>query len=270
MNVTMPTSAVTGFEAIAIIPVYNHPSTVGAMVQGVLQAGLPCLLVDDGSDAHCARVLDGLVQHYAGQVAAVAGLPRVQLLRLKANEGKGGAMMAGLRHALGQGFSHALQIDADGQHAVADIAKFVQQARQHPMAMICGVPIYDASVPKKRLYGRYATHVWVWINTLSLAIADSMCGFRAYPLAATIAMLDRESVGLRMDFDIEIIVRLHWAGVPVRNLPTRVTYPLDGVSHFDLWRDNLRISKMHARLFFGMLWRAPRLLARRLAAMVRG
>jgi hypothetical protein len=66
-----------------------------------------------------------------------------------------------------------------------------------------------------------------------------------------------------MDFDTEIIVRLHWTGVPVRNRPTRVTYPEDGVSHFDLWRDNLRISAMHARLFFGMLRRLPRLLARK-------
>ena len=140
----------------------------------------------------------------------------------------------------------------------------VRLLQHHPRAIVNGRPLYDDSVPTGRLVGRYATHVWVWINTLSLAIADSMCGFRAYPLAATIAMLDRESVGLRMDFDIEIIVRLHWAGVPVRNLPTRVTYPLDGVSHFDLWRDNLRISKMHARLFFGMLWRSPRLLARRM------
>ena len=124
--------------------------------------------------------------------------------------------------------------------------------------------MYDDSVPKGRLVGRYATHIWVWINTLSLDISDSMCGFRMYPLAATLAMLDRNHVGQRMDFDVEVIVRLHWAGVPIRNLPTQVRYPLDGVSHFDLWRDNVRISRMHARLFFGMLPRAPRLLARRL------
>ena len=170
---------------------------------------------------------------------------------------------AGLRD-VADGCSHALQIDADGQHDADDVPRFLAEAQAHPDAVVNGRPVYDESVPKGRLVGRYATHVWVWINTLSFDIADSMCGFRAYPLAATIAMLDRESVGLRMDFDIEIIVRLHWAGVPVRNLPTRVTYPLDGVSHFDLWRDNLRISKMHARLFFGMLWRAPRLLLRRI------
>ena len=81
---------------------------------------------------------------------------------------------------------------------------------------------------------------------------------------ATLALLEREPVGTRMDFDIEIIVRLHWSGVPIRTVPTRVTYPMDGVSHFRLWRDNARISAMHTRLFFGMLHRLPRLLARRM------
>ena len=117
-------------------------------------------------------------------------------------------------------------------------------------------------MPKGRLYGRYLTHVWVWINTLSLAIKDSMCGFRVYPLVRTLAAIV-PSIGKRMDFDPEIAVRLVWAGTQVVNLPTRVTYPADGVSHFDVWRDNLRISAMHTRLFFGMLWRLPGLLWRR-------
>ena len=177
--------------------------------------------------------------------------------------------MAGMRQAATLGASHILQIDADGQHDTHDEPRFLAESAAHPDAVINGRPVYDESVPLGRLVGRYATHVWVWINTLSLDIADSMCGFRVYPLAATLALLDRESVGTRMDFDIEIIVRLHWAGVPIRTVPTRVTYPMDGVSHFRLWRDNARISAMHTRLFFGMLWRLPRLLVRRVRKAVR-
>ena len=243
------------FRPWIVEPVFDHEHAIGTTVAQLLPHGVPILLVDDGSRESCACVLRDIATKHAG---------RVQLLRLAENGGKGAAVIAGMREAAAHGGSHVLQIDADGQHDAADVPRFLAEARAHPRAIVNGRPLYDDSVPTGRLVGRYATHVWVWINTLSLAIADSMCGFRAYPLAATIAMLDRESVGLRMDFDIEIIVRLHWAGVPVRNLPTRVTYPLDGVSHFDLWRDNLRISKMHARLFFGMLWRAPRLLLRRI------
>jgi hypothetical protein len=103
----------------------------------------------------------------------------------------------------------------------------------------------------------------VWINTLSLAIRDSMCGFRVYPLAAVVDLINRTRLGTRMDFDCEVLVRLHWRGVAIVNVPTRVTYPQDGVSHFRAWLDNVLISRMHAQLFLGMLWRAPGLLLRR-------
>ena len=250
----------TVFQPWIVVPVYDHEHAIVVTVAQLLAHGVPILLVDDGSRESCAHVLRALAADHPG---------RVRLLRLPRNGGKGAAVIAGLREAASHGASHALQIDADGQHDAGDVPRFQAEAAAYPRAIINGRPVYDESVPLGRLVGRYATHVWVWINTLSLQIADSMCGFRVYPLAATIALLDRERVGLRMDFDIEVIVRLHWAGLEVRNLPTRVTYPLDGVSHFRLWQDNVRISKMHARLFFGMLWRMPRLLARRLSPEVR-
>ena len=250
----------SAFQPWVVVPVYDHEHAIGTTLDRLLPHGVPVLLVDDGSVASCAAVLRELASRHAGQVS---------LLRLEQNGGKGAAVIAGMRQAAVLGASHVLQIDADGQHDTADVPRFLAEAAAHPDAVINGRPLYDESVPTGRLVGRYATHVWVWINTLSLDIADSMCGFRAYPLAATLALLDREYVGRRMDFDIEIIVRLHWAGVPIRTVPTRVTYPLDGVSHFRLWRDNARISAMHARLFFGMLWRAPRLLLRRVRGAAR-
>ncbi len=240
------------FDAVVVIPVYNHGVPAVRMVKAVRQLGLPCILVDDGSEAQCAAML---------AIAAVQ--PGVRLLRLHANQGKGGAVMAGLRAALQQGHTHAVQIDADGQHDVRDIPAFLDLARANPGAVICGNPVYDASVPRSRLIARYATHVWVWINTLSLDIRDSMCGFRVYPLAPVVSLIDSVHIGQRMDFDTEVLVRLHWRGVAVFNRPTRVTYPRDGVSHFRLWRDNVLISRMHARLFFGMVLRLPWLLWRR-------
>ena len=243
------------FDPVAVVPVYNHPATIGAVTRHVLAHGLRCILVDDGSEPGCAQVLDKLAAAHA----------RVTLVRLPVNQGKGAAMAAGFRAAAAAGHTHALQIDADGQHACADIPKFLQRARQHPDAVIAGCPVYDASVPRGRLYGRYATHIWVWINTLSFDIRDSMCGFRLYPLASVLPLLDRARIGQRMDFDSDIIVRLHWRGVPVVNQPTRVTYPRDGISHFRMFRDNVRISWMHTRLFAGMLCRSPLLLWRKVA-----
>lgn len=236
----------------AVIPVYNHEGAVPAVVRELLGAGLPCILVDDASSPACAAVLQSLVQ--PGQV---------WLVHLAVNQGKGGAVMAGLREAQRLGFSHALQVDADGQHDLGDVDNFLAASRQQPQSLICGYPQYDASVPKGRLYARYLTHVWVWINSLSLRIPDSMCGFRVYPLAVTLPLIESVRLGKRMDFDPEILVRLAWRNQPMHWLPTKVHYPTDGLSHFRLFHDNALISKMHTKLFFGMLLRFPLILWRR-------
>lgn len=241
------------FTPCVLIPVYNHERTLGPLLDHLKPLGVPCIVVDDGSDAACRDTLEGLRQREATWV---------RLVRHEANQGKGAAVITGLRAAAAAGFSHAVQIDADAQHCADDLPKFLDAARCAPDAVIAGYPVYDASVPKVRLYGRYATHVWVWINTLSLDIRDAMCGFRVYPITPTVALADRVPLGARMEFDAEVIVRLHWEGVRVFNLATPVTYGADAVSHFRPWRDTLRISAMHARLFFGMLRRLPRLVLR--------
>lgn len=235
-------------NAAVVIPVFDHEHAIEAVVNQVRQYGLPIVLVDDGSKPSCAAVLD-----------ALAKTPGVSLVRRPQNGGKGAAVISGLEQARHLGFSHAVQIDADGQHTLSDLPRFLEYARANPQALITGSPRYDASVPKSRLYGRYLTHIWVWINTLSFAIQDSMCGFRVYPLERTLKALV-PSIGKRMDFDPEIAVRLVWDGTKVINVPTLVRYPTDGVSHFDVWWDNVRISGMHTRLFFGMLLRLPSLL----------
>jgi len=241
---------------VALIPVYNHAATLPVVVEAVRAAGLPCLLVDDGSEAGCAAVMDKLV-------AASAGDGGVSLIRLARNGGKGAAVAAGLRRALELGYTHALQIDADGQHDFLAISRFVDASRAQPDTLIGGLPVYEADAPKSRLYARWVMRIWVWINTLSTSIPDAMCGFRVYPLRASVELLNAEALGRRMDFDPEILVRLFWRGVPMRWLPVTVNYPKNGISHFKLVRDNLLLSWMHTRLFWGMLWRAPRLLRRR-------
>ena len=241
------------FQPCVVIPVYNHEHAIGKVLAQVITHGLPVILVDDGSSPACAATLDQLAQAHPGQVV---------LERLPVNQGKGGAVLAGFRRAAADGYSHVLQVDADGQHNVDDIPRFLSAARAQPAALIAGCPIYYESVPALRLYARYLTHVWVWINTLSLSIRDSMCGFRVYPVAPVVALAARRKLGLRMNFDIEILVRLYWDGVEVVSLPTKVGYPEDGVSHFKAWTDNVLITRLHTALFFGMLPRIPRLLAR--------
>ncbi len=241
------------FRPCVVIPVYNHEHAIQGVLAQVLAHGLPVILVDDGCSAACAAVLDAL---------AAAHPDRVVLERHAVNQGKGGAVLTGFARAARDGYTHVLQVDADGQHSVADVPRFLAAARAAPHAVVAGCPVYDESVPALRLYARYLTHVWVWINTLSLAIRDSMCGFRVYPVAPVLALARRRRLGLRMNFDIEILVRLYWDGLAIVNLPTRVGYPEDGVSHFKAWTDNVLISRLHMTLFFGMLPRIPSLLVR--------
>jgi glycosyltransferase involved in cell wall biosynthesis len=236
-----------------VIPFYNHEIALPATVAALREAGLRCWVVDDGSDPRCDAVLAALEREHRAWVT---------VLRLSPNCGKGHAVIAGLRAALAAGCTHGVQIDADGQHDVRDLPALLAASAAQPDAVVTGVPVYDDSVPKIRFYGRYLTHIIVWINTLSLQIRDSMCGFRVYPLRSTLAVWDAGGVGGRMEFDTGILVRMYWHGVSVVNIPTRVTYPADGVSHFDLLHDNLRIAAMHVRMFFGMLKRLPVLLMR--------
>ncbi len=248
------------FKPCLLIPIYNHKDSICGTVGRLVQYGLPIYIVDDGSDEATRTVLDEL----AGKHALVS------LTRLQQNSGKGAAVMHGMRKAFSDGFSHALQIDADGQHDSSDVPRFLERGAANPEAVICGKPVYDDSVPKSRLYGRFITHFWVWIETLSFAIADSMCGFRLYPLAATCSLIDEASIPTRMDFDTTIAVRLAWRGIQFENIATRVTYPSDGVSHFNMLRDNLRITKMHTLLTCGMLLRLPLLLWRKLFSVRNG
>ncbi len=245
------------FKPCVVIPVYNHHQVIVSVVERIRAAGLHCFLVDDGSDSACRQTLADLTSDDSADDSA-----GVTLLRFDDNRGKGVAVCAGLGAAHRQGFSHALQVDADGQHQLDDIPRFIDCARNHPDAVISGSRIYG-QVPASRRYGRLLTDVLVWLHTLSTGIADSMCGYRVYPLAATMALLEHSSVGRRMDFDTDILVRLYWEGVEVVHVETPVVYQDDIPSHFDLFRDNVRITKMHLRLFIGMLFRIPSLISLR-------
>jgi glycosyltransferase involved in cell wall biosynthesis len=239
---------------VAVVPVYNHERAVPAVASALRAFGLPLVLVDDGSDEICKVALERLARDLGAH-----------LVRRPVNGGKGAAVIAGLRKARELGFSHALQVDADGQHDLGDVPRFLERARREPDAVICGRPLFDDSVPRVRFISRYITHALVWLQTLSFSkVRDSMCGFRLYPVRTVLEVVERDGAGTRMDFDIEVLVKMAWRGRVLRWIDTRVSYPADGISHYRLLIDNLWLAGMHARLLVGMVWRAPMLLWRRI------
>jgi glycosyltransferase involved in cell wall biosynthesis len=235
-----------------LIAIYDHGSTIASVVDGLAPLGLRCLIVDDGSDEPTRLALRDLDARHEWVRVEWRG----------PNAGRGPALRFGYRLAAELGHTHAMQLDADGQHDPADVPAFLEAARRDPAAQVLGSPIFERSAPAARRYGRWLSRFWVWLETCSLEIADPLCGMRCLPLEPTLRVLDESPCGDRMDFDPELAVRLAWAGVRAVNVPTRVRYFEDGISHFDVLRDNARMARLHTRLCLEMLPRLGRLRAR--------
>ena len=234
-----------------LVPFYNHPQNIKALIAALKTYELPVIVVDDGSDEASKLIL-----------AELERTEGILLLTRAQNGGKGIAMKDGFKFASERGFSHVLQIDADFQHDAALIGEFLRQSKAHPQSIVCANPIYGEDAPKSRVYGRKITNFWVAINTLSLGVKDAMCGFRVYPLEQ-LKKAAAKSKTNRMEFDIEILVNAARQGVDMRWIDTYVRYEKGGVSHFKMVRDNALISLMHAKCFFSLpkfmlskIWRA--------------
>jgi hypothetical protein len=242
---------------LLLIPSYNPGPKVYETVRTACREWNPVWVVVDGSDDGTADGLNALATELDG----------LQVLVLPQNQGKGAAVLEGIRLAARAGYTHALTMDSDGQHPTANIANFMRQSAARPEAMILGLPVFDASAPSLRVKGRRISNWWANLETLGMGIGDSLFGFRVYPIAPLMRVMQGQVWMRRFDFDPEAVVRLCWQGVPPVNVAAPVQYfriEEGGVSHFNYWRDNVLLTWMHSRLFFGFLLRLPVLLARRL------
>lgn len=236
-----------------VIPHFNHANNFSQLLPKLLQTKLPIIVVDDRSDNEQQQILEDLL----------ASNTQIYYTKHTKNRGKGAAVITGAHFARRLGFSHIIQIDADGQHDISQLDEFIEKSQSTPEAIISGAPQFGADAPKARVYGRKITDFFVAIETLSLSIKDSLCGYRIYPLNAIEYILDRHYIGARMDCDTEILVKASWENIPILFLDTTVAYPSDGVSHFHYLRDNLTLIKLHTRLIIGMLIRAPKIIRNR-------
>lgn len=244
---------------LVLLPTYNTGPRLTAVVAEALQHWRPVLVVVDGSTD--------------GSEIAILEMAKLEsaltVMVLPKNCGKGGAVLAGAAAASARGFSHALVMDADGQHPAASIAEFMSVSSHHPSALVLGRPIFPANIPAERLHGRKISVGFVQLELLGKGIADPLFGFRVYPLAPLLDVLGPRRGGRRYDFDTEAAVRLGWAGVPPVNVAAPVKYfsrEEGGVSHFHYLRDNATLVWMHTRLIIELLFRRwPRLLRHRRA-----
>jgi glycosyltransferase involved in cell wall biosynthesis len=242
---------------LVLIPSFDTGGKVYETVAAARAQWTPVWVVVDGSTDGTAQGLQALAADDAGLRVFV--LPR--------NQGKGAAVLHGLQQAQAEGFSHALTMDADGQHPADLIPAFMQASMARPETMVLGRPVFDASAPLLRVRGRRVSNAWTNLETLGAGVGDSLYGFRVYPVGALIAVMRGQRWMRRFDFDTEAVVRLAWRGVKPVNRDAPVKYlsaAEGGVSHFRYGRDNLLLTWMHSRLMVGFVLRLPLLLWRRL------
>ena len=252
----------TSKSHLVLIPTYNTGDLVLRTVREALAVWAPVWVVVDGSDDGSAEKLEAMAKEE----------PNLTVIRHDRNRGKGSAVLTGLDRADREGFEGVLVMDADGQHPANRIARFMEVSAARPGGLVLGLPVFDASAPAERLFGRKFANFFANLETWWGGIGDCLFGFRVYPVRPLLEVMRGCYFARRFDFDPEVAIRLVWRGVPVVNIPCPCRYlgaDEGGVSHFNYLRDNLLLTWMYHRLMAGMLLRIPILLFRRLAGRVR-
>ena len=223
-------------KAVCVIPHYNHFATVLAVASGARRHLPDVLVVDDGST--------GIPADFPERLAALG----VKLLRHDRNLGKGAALLTAARALQAEGATHMIVLDADGQHDPDDLPRFVSAIEAHPEAVIVGCRDFEhaENVPGSSRFGRNFSNFWCRLET-GVKCADTQSGYRAYPVAGVTALRFRCR---RYNFEIEALVKLLWSGYALYELDIPVRYAPRGerISHFDPWKDNLRLTLLHSCL----------------------
>lgn len=242
---------------LVLIPSYNTGWKAVETVREAARQWQPVWVVVDGSTDGSAESLQALAREN----------PAITVLSLPRNKGKGAAVLHGLRAAEAAGYTHALTMDADGQHPADKIAEFMAASIANPRAQVLGVPVFDASAPRARVHGRKLSNWFANRETAGERIGDSLFGLRVYPIAPLREIMEHSRWMRGFDFDPEAAVRLCWSGIRPINVSAPVRYlrrEEGGVSHFNYVRDNALLVWMHTRLVLEfLLLRLPRGLARK-------
>ena len=241
---------------LVLIPSYNTGAALYPTVRAARTQWAPVWVVIDGSTDGSEVELLRIAQDD----------PALRVIVLERNQGKGAAVLNGVREAIRNGFTHVLTMDSDGQHPAEKIPEFMAASKADANALVLGVPVFDASAPALRVRGRKVSNWWANLETLWQGIGDSLYGFRVYPAHLLRDVMEESRWMRHFDFDPEAAVRLCWRGAHPVNIPAPVKYlsPEEGgVSHFNYLRDNLLLTGMHLRLFAGFIIRLPFLIWRK-------
>jgi glycosyltransferase involved in cell wall biosynthesis len=157
---------VTEARALVVIPARNEAATVGSVVDVVIGCGLPCVVIDDGSDDD------------TGAKARAAG---ARVLRLPVNLGVGGALRLGFRYAVANHYDVVVQCDADGQHRPEQIPQLLDAQARSGAHMLIGSRFVGDGESFPISWPRRATmHFFSWLVRVRTGerVNDTTSGFR--------------------------------------------------------------------------------------------
>jgi glycosyltransferase involved in cell wall biosynthesis len=234
-----------------LIPTYNNQKTLEKVITDTLEYTSHIIVINDGSTDSTTQILDKFKD-----VISVVIFPK--------NCGKGAALREGFIYALQKNYRYAISIDSDGQHYPEDLEVFLLKIKEQPDSLIIGARNMDqATVPGKSSFGNKFSNFWFRLET-GIEMPDTQSGYRLYPIEK---LKDISFYTNRFEFEIEVIVRAAWSGIPVIPLPVGVFYPTkeERVSHFRPGKDFFRISVLNTCLVpLAIIWHRPKLFIKQL------
>lgn len=244
MNTNLSISQrIDNLKLCVIIPTYNNHKTLQRVIDGVVTITNNVIIVNDGSTDTTPEIL----KNY----------PQLTVVSVYPNKGKGNALREGFKKAISLGYHQAITIDSDGQHFPDDIPVFVSELEKEnrDVLLIGSRNMNQDGVPKKSSFGNKFSNFWFWFET-GIQLDDTQSGYRLYPLTS----IPKKYFTNKFEFEIEIIVRTAWNGVPVKNIPIKVLYdPAERVTHFRPFKDFTRISILNTVLvLIALLYIKPR------------
>ncbi|MFK5878058.1 MAG: DUF2062 domain-containing protein [Flavobacteriaceae bacterium] len=235
-------------KCCVLIPTYNNEKTLQKVIESVLIYASEVIIINDGSTDSTSKILENF--------------PKLTQIHFQKNKGKGMALRAGFKKAFTDGFDYAITIDSDGQHYADDIPVFIDELKKNEGALLIGSRnMAHESVPKNSSFGNKFSNFWFWAET-GIKLTDTQSGFRLYPLMVMDSITFYTS---KFEFEIESIVKVSWRGVEVKNVPIKVLYNDERVSHFRPYKDFARISVLNTWLILvALLYIKPRNLFRKM------
>jgi len=234
----------TELKACVLLPTYNNAASLKAVLDDIFTFTSNIIIVNDGStDATKAILTD-----YSS----------IQVVDYTPNQGKGFALRQGLKAAAAAGYAYAIAMDSDGQHFASDLKVFLEEIQKTPGNLLVGARNMTVdNVPQKSNFGNRFSNFWYWVNT-GIKLPDTQSGYRLYPLEK---LATKRYFTKKYEFEIEVLVRASWSGIPVRSVPVSVYYPpaAERVSHFRPFKDFTRISLLNTVLVLvALLFIKPR------------